>query len=57
MKLFEGLADKLKNSAKDYLKDTVSDGVKVKHEVSPDTRNIIFVVLAVVVLFILMKKK
>ena len=57
MKLFEGLADKLKKGATDRLKDVLKDGVKVKHDVAPESKNIILVVVAVVVLFIFMKKK
>jgi len=57
MKLFEGLAENLKNTAKDKLKDILSDGVKIKHDVAPDTKNIIFIVIGVVVLFIFMKKR
>jgi hypothetical protein len=63
MKIFKddgilgGLANKIKEEGKDYVKDKIGDGLKMKHEVSDSTKNIIYVVIAVVVLYIFVKKK
>ncbi len=63
MKIFKedgilaGLSNKIREEGKDYVKDKIGDGLKMKHEVSDSTKNIIYVVIAVVVLYIFVKKK
>ncbi len=55
--ILSDLADKIKSEGKDYVKDKIGDGLKMKHEVADSTKNIIYVVIAVVVLYIFVKKK
>jgi hypothetical protein len=63
MKIFKedgilaGLSNKIREEGKDYVKDKIGDGLKMKHEVSDSTKNIIYVVIAVVALYIFVKKK
>jgi len=63
MKIFKddgilaGLSNKIKEEGKDYVKEKIGDGLKMKHEVSDSTKNMIYVVIAVVILYIFVKKK
>jgi len=55
--ILSNLTNKIKSEGKDYVKDKIGDGLKMKHDVSDSTKNIIYLVIAVVVFYIFVKKK